>query len=348
LRKYFISNSIEIMGDKNILEISWGSFLRLAAIIIVAALFFTLSNVITVLVFAIVVASAFDPLVTKLHTRGWPRIAVVLCLYISLFILLAASMYYLAPLIFSELRSLITLVGGAQSPILKSYGNITDIVNFLEHLESISTNDVATLFSRMGSLIASLFGGVASMLIVIVITFYLLIHERGVGDFIADIVPLHYEHYVLSVWKRTQNRIGKWLQAQLLLSALMGILVFFGLTLLGVSNALLLGVLAALLEIVPVVGPIVAGGVAMLVALGDSSTLALYTGAMFIGLQQFESHILIPILMKKAVGLNPVFVLVLLLAGASLGGLVGVFLAVPIGVLLEEIVKDMIEKKRRI
>jgi len=336
------------MEDKNILEISWGSFLRLAAIIIVAALFFTLSNVVIMLVFSVVIASAFDPLVNRLYARGWPRIAIVLFLYISAFILLAASIYYLAPLVFSELRSFITLVGGTQSPILRDYGSITYLINFLEHFESISTKDIPTLFSRVGSLVASLFGGVASMFIVIVITFYLLLHERGVGDFIADIAPLKYEPYVLDVWQRTQNRIGKWLQAQLLLSALIGILVFFGLTFLGVSNALLLGILAALLEIVPVVGPIVAGAVAMLVALGDSSTLALYTGAVFIGLQQFESHILIPVLMKKAVGLNPVFVLVLLLAGANLGGLVGVFLAVPIGVLLEEIVKDMIEKKRRI
>ncbi|MBI5153118.1 MAG: AI-2E family transporter [Parcubacteria group bacterium] len=336
------------MGDKNTLEISWGSFLRLAAIIITGALFFTLSNVVTMLVFSVVLASAFDPFVNRLYARGWPRIAIVLFLYISAFILLAAAVYYLAPLVFSELRSFITLVGGTQSPVLKDYGNITYLISLLEHFESISTKDIATLFSRVGSLVASLFGGVASMFIVIVITFYLLLHERGVGDFIADIAPLKYEPYVLDVWQRTQNRIGKWLQAQIGLSVLIGVLVFLGLTLLGVSNALLLGVLAALLEIVPVVGPIVAGGVAMLVALGDSSTLALYTGAVFIGIQQFESHILIPILMKKAVGLNPVFVLVLLLAGANLGGLVGVFLAVPIGVLLEEIVKDMIEKKRRI
>ncbi len=335
------------MGDKNILEISWGSFFKLVAIIAAAALFFALSNVVTMLVFAVVLASAFDPLVNRLYARGWPRIAVVLLLYMLAFVLLSASIYYLAPLVFSELRSFVTLLGGTQSPVLKNYGNVTYVINFLEHFESISSQDVATLFSRIGSLMASLFGGVASMFIVIVITFYLLLHERGVGDFIADIAPVQYERYVLDVWQRTQNRIGKWLQAQLLLSAIIGVLVFLGLTLLGVSNALLLGLLSALLEIVPVVGPIVAGGIAMIVAFGDSSTLALYAGAMFVGLQQFESHILIPVLMKKAVGLNPVFVLVLLLAGANLGGLVGVFLAVPVGVLLEEIVKDMIEKKRR-
>ncbi len=336
------------MNEKTTLEISWGSFFKLVAIIAAATLFFMLSNVITMLVFAVVLASAFDPLVNRLYARGWPRIAVVLLLYIFAFVLLAASIYYLAPLVFGELRSFITLVGGTQSPLLKSYGNISYVINFLEHFESISTKDIATLFSRVGSLVASLFGGVASMFIVIVITFYLLLHERGVGDFIADIAPLKYEPYVLDVWQRTQNRIGRWLQAQLLLSALIGVLVFFGLTFLGVNNALLLGLLAALLEIVPVVGPIVAGGIAMIVAFGDSSSLALYTGAMFIGLQQFESHILIPVLMKKAVGLNPVFVLVLLLAGANLGGIVGLFLAVPVGVLLEEIVKDMIEKKRKV
>lgn len=329
------------------MEISWGSFFRLVAVVVAVALFFALSNVVTMLVFAVVLASAFDPLVNRLSARGWPRLVIVLMLYICAFVLVAASVYYLAPLIFSELRSFVTLMGGSQSPVLKGYGNITYVINFLQHYESVSSQDVAALFSRVGSLVASLFGGVASMFIIVVITFYLLLHERGVGDFIADIAPLKYEHYVLDVWQRTQNRIGRWLRAQLLLSAVMGILVFAGLTFLGVSNALVLGVLSAVMEIIPVVGPIIAGAVATLVALNDSSTLALYAGGMFIGLQQFESHVLIPLVMKKAVGLNPIFVLTLLLAGAELGGVVWIFLAVPVGVLLEEIVKDMIEKKRK-
>ncbi len=336
------------MQDKHLIEISWGSLMRIVVVAAVVTSLLLLHNVLTMLVFAIVVASAFDPLVTYFGRRGWPRIFTVIFLYILLFLIVGASIYFLAPLIFSEVRSFITLLGGTQSAFLKGYDNISYLVNFFEHLETISSGDIASLFSRVGSLIASLFGGVISMFVVVVITFYLLLHERGVGDFIADITPLQYEQYVIGVWRKTQERIGKWLRAQILLSFAIGVLVFFGLTFLGVSNALLLGVLSGLMEIVPVVGPIIAGGVATLVAWGDSSSLAFYTLAFFVGLQQFESHILIPIAMKKVVGLNPVFVLMLLLAGAELGGIVWMFLAVPVGVLLEEIVTDMIEKKRRV
>ncbi len=335
------------MAYRYMLEISWASLFRCVAVVATAVLVFQLSHVLTMLLFAVVLASALDPLVNYLSTQGWPRILTVLLLYLVIFSIVGASVFYLAPLVFSELRSFVTLMGGAQSPVLQGYGNITYLITFLEHLESISSKDIATLFSRVGSLVASLFGGVASMFIIIVITFYLLLHERGVGDFIADLVPVQYENYILDVWQRTQKRISKWLRAQVLLSAVMGVLVFAGLTFLGVSNALLLGVLSAFMEVVPVVGPIVAGAVSTLVAWSDSSTLALYAGGMFVVLQQFESHVLIPIAMKKALGLNPVFVLILLLAGAELGGIVWIFLAVPVGVLLEEIVTDIIEKKRR-
>ncbi|MDE1970698.1 MAG: AI-2E family transporter [Patescibacteria group bacterium] len=330
------------------LDITWKSLLRILIMSAGVFLIFKLSNILTLIVFAVVLASALNPIATYFSSRGWPRIFVVLALYILIFSILGAAIYYLSPLIFSELRSFVALVGGSQSPVLQGYGNITYLITFLQHLESISSQDITILFSRIGSLVASLFGGFTSMLVVIVITFYLLLYERSLGDFIADIVPVQYEAYVLNVWNRTQRRIGRWLRAQVLLSAVMGILVFFGLSILGLDNALLLAVLSAFFEIVPIVGPIMAGAAATLATLNTSPTLALYVILMFIGIQQFESHVLISLVMKKAVGLNPIFVITLLLAGAELGGVIWVFLAIPVGVLLEEIVHDMVEKKRRV
>jgi predicted PurR-regulated permease PerM len=109
---------------------------------------------------------------------------------------------------------------------------------------------------------------------------------------------------------------------------------------LGVNYALFLGILAALLEIIPFVGPIFSGAVAVLVALSDSSILALYTLLLFVAIQQLESHLVIPVIMRRAVGVHPVVVLMSLLLGAKLAGFLGIVVAVPTAVILQEFLDD--------
>ena len=125
----------------------------------------------------------------------------------------------------------------------------------------------------------------------------------------------------------------------------MAIVVGIGLWILGERYAFLIAVAVGVLEIVPFVGPIIAGGLATLLALSQSAVLGLWTLVFFIAVQQLENHILVPLLIKKLVGLNPVAVILAILVGAKLGGILGILLAVPLAAVVDEFFTDLAKKK---
>ena len=114
---------------------------------------------------------------------------------------------------------------------------------------------------------------------------------------------------------------------------------------LGVKYAFLIAVVVGILEIVPLVGPIISGSLAVIIALSQSTTLGLWTLIFFIAAHQLENHILVPLLIKKLVGLNPVAIILAILVGAKLGGVFGIILAVPLAAVVDEFFDDLAKKK---
>jgi predicted PurR-regulated permease PerM len=159
------------------------------------------------------------------------------------------------------------------------------------------------------------------------------------------LLPDVYEKPVLTIFNNFKTKIRRWFAAQLGLSLVVGVVMSLGLWLLGVRYALVLGIIAAILELVPLIGPVVAGAVALLIALTDSFTLGLYVIGLTFIVQQLENHVLIPVLMGKTLNVHPVIVIVSILAGAQIAGFVGILLAVPIAVAAQEIFYYLAEKK---
>jgi predicted PurR-regulated permease PerM len=123
------------------------------------------------------------------------------------------------------------------------------------------------------------------------LSFYLSIREGGIEQFVRLITPSAHEDYVSDLWHRSQRKIGLWLQGQFILMFLVGLLTYVGLTILGVPNALLLGILTGLFEIIPFVGPILAAiPVVGFAALTGGVSLALMSAGLFIIIQQLENN----------------------------------------------------------
>ena len=200
-------------------------------------------------------------------------------------------------------------------------------------------------FTSLISYAASIFGGFVSFIIVLVVSFYLLLSRSALDDFLRSILPPQFEARAHGLWIRAQYKMGRWLQAQILLSFIMALIVGLGLWILGVKYAFLVAVIVGVLEIVPYVGPIMAGGLATLLALSQSAVLGLWTLIFFIVAQQLENHILVPLLIKKLVGLNPVAVILAILVGAKLGGILGILLAVPMAAVIDEFFDDLAKRK---
>jgi predicted PurR-regulated permease PerM len=204
------------------------------------------------------------------------------------------------------------------------------------------------LYGRGGEFLQfsqSVLGNVTLILAVFAISFYLLVDHKGVERFLREILPDRYEGPLTEIFLRARDKLGYWLQAQILLSFFIGVSVAVGLYILGVEHALLLGIIAGIFEIVPFVGPVLTGTISVLVAMSQSFNLGIYTIILFVLIQQVENNLLVPVFMKRAVGVHPVAILVSLLVGANLFGFVGIILAVPITVFAQEFIDDWALRK---
>ncbi|MEK7630377.1 MAG: AI-2E family transporter, partial [Patescibacteria group bacterium] len=180
----------------------------------------------------------------------------------------------------------------------------------------------------------------------IVAAFYLIVDKDGTERLLKAILPAQYERPTLLVFSRFKDKIKNWFTAQLALSLIVGLVVCFGLWILNVRYFVVIAVLAAVFELVPIIGPVITGIVAFLAAVSDSVTLGIYAVIFFFIVQQLENHVLTPLVMGRALRVHPVIVVVSLLAGAQIAGFTGIILAVPVAVLAQEIFEYFSDRKK--
>ena len=178
-------------------------------------------------------------------------------------------------------------------------------------------------------------------MVILVLTFYIVIEDDKVRKSFRHLAPAQYQPYLSHLIKKIQKKMGDWLRAQLILSFLVGLLVYIGLSLLGVKYALLLALLAALFEVVPYVGPVAAVIPALIVGFGVSPVLGFSVLVVYIVVQQLENHILVPKIMQKVTGLSPIFSIVALLVGIKVAGLLGAILSIPLATMAAVMLEDL-------
>jgi predicted PurR-regulated permease PerM len=193
---------------------------------------------------------------------------------------------------------------------------------------------------------SAVFSGIFSFVLIIVLSFYFAVQERGIENFLRIILPFSNEEYAINLWERSKTKIGKWMQGQLLLAVLIFVLVYLGLTIFGVPYAMSLAILAGVLEIIPVFGPILSAipGVVIAFTVGGP-TLAAVVAGFYLLVQQFESHLIYPLVVRKVVGVPPILVILALIIGVQLGGFLGVLISVPVAAAFMEFVEDIERKK---
>ena len=145
----------------------------------------------------------------------------------------------------------------------------------------------------------------------------------------VNLFGIRYNKHAKAVLEQVDDKLGAWARGQLLLSFCIGLSLFIALSLLRVPYALPLGIIAGLFEFIPTLGPTLAAIPSIIVALTISQSLALTVLALYICIQFLENHILVPKIMQKAVGLNPILVILGIAVGANLIGIPGALLAVP-------------------
>jgi predicted PurR-regulated permease PerM len=193
-----------------------------------------------------------------------------------------------------------------------------------------------TLVTAGGALAHTLF----SVVTVFLLAYYWLTERAAIKRGILRLVPAAKTRQVNATWLQIEAKLGRWVRGQLLIMLALGLLAGLAFALLGLPNPLLLGVLAGLCEIIPMVGPFPAFLPALLVALTIDPTHALLLIPVAIIIQQLEGNVLVPRIMSHAVGVSPLTVILGILIGSLLGGPAGAFLAVPVAAALQVILND--------
>lgn len=351
--------------DRQLIDISSGTILRVILIVVAFAFLWFIRDIVLIVLLSIVIASAVDPPVSWLQARGLPRVFGVLAIYVAAVLVLGALLYLVVPPLVGELQALArqfpmlveqlflqlqdSAVLSNQNVLFEGFGDYLGAV-----AEKLSFPQPQVLNGNLGrslsSLVAGVFvlvGGVFSTVLVVIISFYLAVRERGIEGFLRSVTPLKHEAYVLDLWRRTQQKMGRWVQGQLILAAIVGVLMYIGLYFLGVPFALVLAILGGMLELVPMVGPILAAIPAVIIAFFQGPLTGVLTTALYLLINPLENHLLVPQIMRKTLGLSPVTIIIALLVGARLGGIVGMLLALPAAAALNELFNDLTERHKR-
>ncbi len=338
-----------MMNQKTqLLDISWGTILKIAFALFCFYLIYLIRNILVWSVFALIISVLFEPAISFLRRRGLPRFLAALFVYSMIFGFLALSIYWLFPVLFTEIKQFSQLFPQyfeRISPPLQGLGieALESMESFIQaigdFLEKASTNILSAL--------SVIFGGIGSTLFIGSVAFFISLEEGGIERLLAIFTPQQYENYTLDLWERCQTKTAQWFGTRILTGIFVAILVFISLKIFNVQYAFMLSFLAGVLEIVPILGPVLSAIVAFILVGLDSWLKAFFVLGAFILIQQIEGNIITPILTKKFIGLPPALVLISLAVGGKLLGLLGAILAIPITSILFEFWRDFLIAKKQ-
>jgi predicted PurR-regulated permease PerM len=338
--------------------INTGTMIRAVFVALAVFLIWFLRDLVLVVLTSIVIASFIESAIPHFKKIGINRVLAIVMMYAASLLILVGLFYLFAPLLITEIYNLSSFLSSYLPGVFwldffqnEAFSGAKEIVGSLSGdfsvggLLSISKAFILSLSGGFVSAISIAFDGIFNFVLIIVISFYLSIQERGIENFLRVVVPIKYENYVVDLWGRSSKKIALWMKGQVVLALVVGVLLYLVLSLLGIEYALLLAIIAGVMELVPY-GMIVAliPAFSFSYLSGGISSALMVTGAYFI-INQFEAFLFAPLLIEKVVGLSPVVIILSALIGYELGGFWGILLAIPVAVVIMEFLND-IEKDK--
>lgn len=317
------------------IDISHRTIIFIAILVLSLWIIYLIRDLLVILFVAIILMSALSPLVNFFVKLKLPKSLSIALTYIIIIGFLVVSVTaILQPLVEESTRLIVTL-----PEVVGSLFNIANIDKSLlqSELTAFSKNVFSILSNTANLLLAIIF--------LLVLTFYLLMERENLEARFASLFR-DKEGRVKEKLKAIEEKLGAWLRGQLFLSVVIGLLSYIGLFLLNIPYALPLALIAGVLEVIPVIGPIISAIPAIFIAVTISPILALGVAAMFFIIQQLENHLIVPQVMKKAVGLNPLVVILAIAVGSKLLGFAGALLAVPLAVVLQIVATEIIKGRK--
>jgi predicted PurR-regulated permease PerM len=344
--------------DVTHISITTGTMIRAVLVAVGLFLFWYLRELVLVVLTSIVIASFVESTVPHFKKLHFSRVFGIVVLYVVSLLILAGLFYLFVPLLITELYNFSTFVSAYIPGVSflnyfqnQAFSGAKDIVGALSNdfslttLVSISRSFITNLSGGFFTAFSVAFGSIFNFIMIILISFYLSIQEKGIENFLRIIFPIRHEEYVVDLWERSRRKIALWMKGQVILGCVIAILIYLVLSLLGIQYALLLALIAGVMELVPygILVSLIPAFAFSYISGGLGS--ALIVSAVYIIVHQFEIFLFSPIIIKKVVGLSPIVIILSVLIGFELGGIWGAVLAIPVAVIVMEFLSD-IEKNK--
>jgi predicted PurR-regulated permease PerM len=291
----------------------------------IGILLFQVKSILLALFMAFIIVAALSPIVNFLRRKNVPKLLAIVIVYVIIIAVIVVLVVPFIPIFVVQIQDFIKEI-----PFyLKDAGNIFGIQIDKTQITSIITPVANYISQNAVKLSSTIFGGLFTIVTTFILSFYLLIYHDKFEESLPGLFPEKYKLKVKETLKLVEEKVGAWLSGQLVLSLVIGSITWVILTILGIPFALPLAILAGFLEIIPTLGPIIAAVPAVIIGLAISPIMGLIVALAYVGIQFIENHFLVPKIMQKAVGLNPIIIIIGILIGGHLLGILGALLSIP-------------------
>jgi len=325
----------------------------LAITIITLWVLYQVRSTLLLIYVCILFATGISPLV-RLIERRWPvgkrrlpRPVAILLIYGTVIGVITAIGYAVVPPMVRQSQQFWKDLPDRIDQIqrrLVSWGLISPDTSYQDLLQQApgSSDAVTVVLSTVWGFVGGLFG----LITILLLTFYLLVESQSIFNFFVRLFARERREKVSEVSVLVTNKVSAWLGGQLFLGFIIGATTAIGLGVMGVPYFFVLALIAAVGEMIPIVGPLLSAIPAIAVAFTVSPGLALGVAIFFFVQQQLENAVLVPKLMGQTVGLSAVTVILSLLVGGELLGLVGALLAVPTAAIIQVLFEELYLEKQ--
>jgi predicted PurR-regulated permease PerM len=327
------------MSDKQVkkVEISHRTIIFSVLFLIGLWFLYQIREILLALFISVILMGALNPTIKKLENLKIPRWVAILIIYLIILGFLGGALAGLVPALVSQTDSLV-------NTLLELEGKIS--------LWGITTIDLGARLQELGGLptqvariVISFASNLFSVVSILILTFYLLMERQNLDDYLFFLFGTNGQDKAQKLIDRLEERLGGWVRTQFLLMTIIGTLTYVGLKILGYRYALPLAIIAGLLEMIVYVGPILSAILIGVVGLITSPLLAAFGAGWLVIVQQLENNILVPKIMEKSLGVNPLITIIALAVGFQIAGIRGAILSIPVYLTTEVVLTEFLQLK---
>lgn len=339
-------------------------------LLVLAAFVYQIRDILVIFFVSLLFAAALDPMVDALERHRIPRAIGVILIYLVILIILAGLISSLVPIIANEVSELASRIQDIISnivsgkielpkfmeglrPVIKQFLEGIDISMLGDYKDFLLkfANKLSDVAGNVFNAVLVLFNGLFNTVLVLVITFLMTVDETGIDKFILSLFPAKHAGYIRQKSSMIKEKLGYWLRGQVALCFIVGILVYLGFLVIGlfthkVQYAATIALVAGFTELIPYAGPFIAWLIALPIVANQSLMLIVWMTVLMYVVQTLENNLIVPVVMHKAVGISPIFIMFAMFVGFSFLGVLGIVLSVPVATAVAMFVKDYADKEK--